>query len=91
MKIDPETLATAYKQLYEAIDGNTTDEAIRKIWQDHGSEVLALPDHLFNRDQVRRVITEQVRSGQIIDPLEAARQWGYSRRWIKEVIRRAEE
>lgn len=89
--IDPETLATAYKQLYEAIDGKTTDEAVKTIWSEYGSQVLALPDHLFNREQVRKVITEQVKNGEEIDPMAASKEWGYSRRWIRDVIKRAQE
>jgi hypothetical protein len=85
--MDPEDLASAYRQLFYAIDGKTTEEAIVSIWEQFGTQMIGLPEHLYDRDAVRRAIEAQVLSGETPDVLEASRRWGYSRRWVKDVIR----
>lgn len=90
MALDPNTLAPRYKEIYELIDGKSTEEAIDTIWLQLGGQSISLPDHKYQRNAAAQAIQDKVRRGEEIDVFEESKFWGYSRRWVRDTIRRTE-
>lgn len=85
-KDEKELLHATYYELYQALDGN--DALLMQIWEKMGGQQVNLPDHLYDRKAVESYLMDKAQQGPL-DITAESKKYGYSRRWIREVERRA--
>lgn len=83
-EFDSDALHPTYLEIYRIL-GDDKD-SLFKIFEHMSGQQLNLPVHLYEPDKVKRKLSERVERQESIDVNDAAKQYGYSRRWIRTAI-----
>lgn len=75
--------STALQPLYERLGQELGLEAMQKIWNEFKGMQVNFPAHLYNRDRVKAKVWEQFDGHNVQD---LARKYGYSQKWVQQVI-----
>ncbi|WP_446001987.1 hypothetical protein [Weissella viridescens] len=86
--LDEDALHSTYSEIYKVL-GKDSD-ALMNLFEKMSGQQLNLPVHLYDPEMVKTKLNERVIRHESIDVNEAAEYYGYSRRWIRTVIRDAE-
>ena len=78
----------ALHQLYDSLNELIGTEAMLKIYEQYRGMQISFPVHLYNRQlAATAVLAEYDGSNQ----QELARKYGYSQKWVQQVIRRSRD
>lgn len=84
--INKEALNATYREIYEAVGEN--DDLLFNIWDRLRGQQINLPEHMYDRKLVEKALMDKA----VKNPLDITKEadfFGYSRRWVRELERRA--
>lgn len=86
--IDREALNPIYKEILTALDEDEVQ--LMKIFRYMSGQQINLPVHLYNTEGMKRILKNKYQEDTNIDVNREAKRYGYTRRWILNIIKRIE-
>lgn len=87
--IDMDALHPTYSEIYNVL-GKDSD-ALLNLFKNMSGQQINLPVHLYDPDMVKEKLAARVQNNESIDINVASEHYGYSRRWIRTVIKGVHE
>jgi Mor family transcriptional regulator len=87
--IDKTALHPTYLQLYEAIGED--DELLFAIWDRMSGQQVNFPEHMFAKESTEKLLSKMVADGFEVDVAEFSKRYGFSRRWVREALKKFEK
>jgi hypothetical protein len=83
---DKGALHPTYIQLYEILDED--DDMLYAIWDRMSGQQVNFPEHMFAKEKIEILLANMLTEKANIDVVAISKQYGYSRRWIRDAVRK---
>lgn len=84
-ELEIDSLNSAYSELLKALNGDET--ALINIFEKMSGQQVNLPVHLYDADSIKKKLKAKAKYT-TIDVNEESIRYGYSRRWIRNAIKK---
>ncbi|WP_446001989.1 Mor transcription activator family protein [Weissella viridescens] len=87
-RIEKNLLHTTYLEIFEAVDED--EQSLQQLFTHLSGQQINLPVHLYDPIAVRSVIKNTVEQSNTTDVTAIANKYGYTKRWVKHVVRQVQ-